>query len=46
MIRFWDKDIDFSDILLNKKLCKENSKNILSYEISCKFSTGAKPLGI
>ena len=46
MIRFWDKDIDFSDILLDKKLYKENNKNILSYEISCKTSTGAKPLGI
>ena len=46
MIRFWDKDIDFSDILLDKKLYKENNKNILSYEISYKTSTGAKPLGI
>ena len=27
-IRFWDRDIDFIDILLDEKLYKENHKNI------------------
>ena len=46
MIRFWVRDIDFSDILLDEKLHKEKCKNILIYEISYKTSTGAKPLRI
>ena len=46
IIRFWDRDIDFSNILLDEKLCKEKSKNILIYDISYKLSTGAKPLHI
>ena len=46
MIRFWDKSIDFSDILLDKKLCKEKCENILIYGISYKASTSAKPLRI
>ena len=45
-IRFWDRDIDFSDILLDEKLYKENNENILIYEISYKASTGAKRLHI
>ena len=43
-IRFWDRDIDFSNVLLNEKLYKEKYKNILIYNISFKTSTGAKPL--
>ena len=26
IIRFWDRDINFSDILLDQKLCKEKYK--------------------
>ena len=26
-VRLWDRDIDFCDILLDKKLCKENNEN-------------------
>ena len=37
IIRFWDRDIDFSEILLDKKLSKVNNENI---------STGAKPICI
>ena len=39
-----NRDIYSSDVLSDKKLCKENHKNILIYDISCKTSTGAKPL--
>ena len=46
IIRFWDRDIDFSDILLDEKLYKEKYENILIYDISCKTSTCAKPLRI
>ena len=35
MIRFWDRDIKFWDILLAKK-SYETYKNILTYDISCK----------
>ena len=45
-IRFWDRDIEFSDILLGKKLYKEKYENILIYGISYKTSTGAKLLRI
>ena len=45
-IKFQDRDIEFSDILLGKKSYKENYKNILVYNISYKTSTGAKPLRI
>ena len=41
-----DRDFDFSDILLDKKLYKEKHENILIYNISYKTSTGAKPLHI
>ena len=41
-----DRDIDFSDILLDKKFYKEKYRNILIYCISCKNSMGAKPLRI
>ena len=34
IIRFWVRDIDFSDILLDKKLYKEKYTNILIYGIS------------
>ena len=37
-------DINFNDILLDKKPYKENYENI--YDISYKTSTGAKSLGI
>ena len=48
IMRAWDIDIDtdFSDILLDKKLYKEKNENILIYDISCKTSTGEKPLRI
>ena len=46
IIRFWDRDIDFSDILLKEKLCIEKYENILIYNISYKRLTGAKPLRI
>ena len=39
-----DRDIYSNDILLDEKLFKENHGNILIYDISCKTSTGAKPL--
>ena len=40
IIRFWDRDIDFSDILLDEKLYKERN------EISYKTSMGGKPLRV
>ena len=46
IIRFWDRDNDFSDILLHEKLYKENNENILIYDISNKILTGVKPLRI
>ena len=47
IIRFWDTDIDFSDILLDEKLFKEKvNKNIFIYNILYKTSMGAKPLPI
>ena len=46
IIRFWDRDIDFSDILLEKKLDNEKYKNILIHNISYRTSTAAKPLHI
>ena len=45
-IRFWDRDIDFSDVLLDENLYKEKYENILVYDISYKTLTGAKPLCI
>ena len=46
IIKFWVTDTDFSDILLDEKLYKENYENILIYNISYKTSTGAKPLRV
>ena len=46
MIRFCDTDIDFSDILLDKKLYKETYENISIYNISYKTPTGKKSLRI
>ena len=46
IIRFWDRDIDFSGILLDETLYKEKYENIFIYDISHKTSTGAKPLRI
>ena len=46
MIRFCDRDIDFSDILLDKKLYKEIYENISIYNISYKTPTGKKSLRI
>ena len=46
IIRFYNKDIDFSDILLDKKLYKGKYKSIFMYNFSYKTSTGAKPLCI
>ena len=45
IIRLWDKDIEFSDILLAKK-SYEISENILIYDISYGTLTSAKPFGI
>ena len=45
IIRFWDKDIEFSVSLLDEK-SYETSDNILIYDISNKTSTSAKPLHI
>ena len=44
LIRFLDRDIEFSDFLLDAKLYKENFENILVDDISYKTSAGAKPL--
>ena len=46
VIRFWDRDINFSDILLDKNWYKEKNENILVYDISYKTSTGARLLCI
>ena len=46
IIKFWVTDTDFSDILLDETLYKENYENILIYNISYKTSTGAKPLRV
>ena len=46
LIRFLDRDIEFSDFLLDAKLYKENFENILVDDISYKTSAGAKPLRI
>ena len=46
IIRFWDRDSNFSDILSDEKLYKEKCENILIHYISYKTSTGAKPLRI
>ena len=46
IIRFWDRDINFSDILSDEKLYKEKCENILIHYISYKTSTSAKPLRI
>ena len=45
IIRFWDRDIEFKDILLEEK-SYETSENILIYDIPYKTSTGAKLLHI
>ena len=39
----FDRDIDFSDILLDEKLYKEKYENFLIYDILYKISTGGKP---
>ena len=36
IIRFWDRDIDLSDILLGEKLYKQKYENILIYNFSYK----------
>ena len=41
-----DIDTNFSGILLDEKLHREKTENILFYDISCKTSTDAKPLRI
>ena len=46
LIRFLDRDIEFSDFLLDAKLYKENLENILVDDISYKTSAGATPLRI
>ena len=42
-MRTWDRDIDFTDILLDEKTYRQKYENILIYDISYKTSTGAKP---
>ena len=46
LIRFLDRNIDFSNTLLDEKLKKEKYENILIHVTSNKTSTGAKPLRI
>ena len=50
LIRFWDRVINFSDILLDEKLYEQKKKDMyiydLIYDISYKASTGAKPFRI
>ena len=36
IIRFWDRDVDLSDILLDEKLYKQKYENILIYNTSYK----------
>ena len=38
IMRFWDRDIEFSDILLDEKLYNEKYENISIYNISYKTS--------
>ena len=40
IIRFWIRDIDFSDILLDEKSYNKNNENILLCDISSKFFNG------
>ena len=45
IIRFWDRVIDFRDILLDEKLYKENNLSKKQFmKISYKTSMGTKPL--
>ena len=46
LIRFLDRNIDFSNTLLDEKLKKEKYENILIHDTSYKTSTDAKPLRI
>ena len=49
IMSFCDRDINFSDILLYEKLCKDKYENNLIYDISCNVhatSTCVKPLRI
>ena len=46
IIRLWDRDIDFSDVLFDEKLCKEKYENILIYDLSYKTLRSAEPLRI
>ena len=46
IMRVRDRDIDFSDILLDEILYNKRYENILIYDISYKTSTGEKPLRI
>ena len=43
-MRVWDKDIDFSDFLLDENLYQQKYENILIYDILYKIWKGAKPL--
>ena len=43
IMRFWDRGIEFRDILLDEK-SNEIFKNILIYDISYKNSVGAKTI--
>ena len=45
LIRFWNRDIKYRDILLGNK-SYETSENVLMYYISYRTLTGAKPLRI
>ena len=45
-MRIMSRDIDFSEILLCEKLCKEKYQNILIYDISYKTFMSSKPLRI
>ena len=45
IIRFWDRNIDFGDVLLDEELYKKY-ENILIFDISYKPSAAAKRLRI
>ena len=45
-IQLWDRDINFSDILLHEKLYKKRNENILVYDILYKTSIGVETVRI
>ena len=45
-IQLWDRDINFSDILLHEKLYRKRNENILVYDILYKTSIGVETVRI